>query len=126
MYKATNQNKIIRVADNASIPMDLQNRDYQAYLQWTQSGNTPQPADAAPTVPDVDGFILAVKAGLGGIVAANALAAKYPLFTLSLRTSEWDDVQALVIDAKNTSAITLEQYNAIKAAAIVANIPITL
>jgi len=36
---------ILRVADNAYIPMDEANTDYQAYLKWLEAGNTPLPAD---------------------------------------------------------------------------------
>ena len=37
---------IIRLSDNASIPFDPSNTDYQAYLKWVSEGNTPKPADA--------------------------------------------------------------------------------
>jgi hypothetical protein len=36
---------IKRIADNAFIPFDLANVDYQAYLSWLAEGNTPLPAD---------------------------------------------------------------------------------
>jgi hypothetical protein len=38
-------NCILRVADNAFIPFDSANTDYQAYLKWLAEGNTPLPAD---------------------------------------------------------------------------------
>jgi len=37
-----------RRADAASIPRDVDNRDWQAFLLWRDAGNTPDPADAVP------------------------------------------------------------------------------
>ena len=52
MYKLTPPTKphteptiVVRLADNAFIPFDPANTDYQAYLLWCEQGNTPLPAE---------------------------------------------------------------------------------
>jgi hypothetical protein len=44
MYRLTQGDTIVRIDDNAFIPAALDNTDYQAYLAWLESGNTPEPA----------------------------------------------------------------------------------
>ena len=38
---------VLRIEDNAIIPFDPANTDYQAYLAWLAEGNEPLPAEEA-------------------------------------------------------------------------------
>ena len=51
MYKLTKPvnevapQMVVRIGDQAFIPFDPANMDYQAYLKWLSEGNQPLPAD---------------------------------------------------------------------------------
>jgi hypothetical protein len=44
-FSQTKPSCVIRLSDNAAIPFDPANTDYQAYLAWLEEGNTPEPAE---------------------------------------------------------------------------------
>jgi len=49
MYRLTSSPTTVhRLTDNAFIPFDGGNRDYQEYLEWLAEGNTPEPYVAPP------------------------------------------------------------------------------
>ena len=50
-YQLTAGDTILRLTDNAFIPFDPANTDYQAYLRWLEEGNEPLPAEE-PEVSD--------------------------------------------------------------------------
>jgi hypothetical protein len=54
VYKLTNAGTIFRLADQATIPVDAQNRDYQDYQAWVALGNTPQTADPPALIYTTD------------------------------------------------------------------------
>ena len=76
MYKLTNRAVIIRVLDNASIPMDGNNADYAEFLRWLSSGNAPQaaePPEATVDFSDIDSVGKPLKAA---VLAAAMLSGK--------------------------------------------------
>ena len=44
-YQLSGQQFVKRLSDNAFIPFDPANTDYQKYLEWLAEGNHPLPAD---------------------------------------------------------------------------------
>jgi len=45
MYKLHEKSGVYRLADNAFIPFDPANTDYQAYLKFLEEGGVPEPAE---------------------------------------------------------------------------------
>ena len=50
-YQLTTGNTILRLSDNAFIPPDPANTDYQAFLAWVEAGNMPEPAPQTAPAP---------------------------------------------------------------------------
>jgi hypothetical protein len=44
-YKLTKNEIVVRLSDNAYIPFDQANVDFQQYQKWLSEGNQPIPAD---------------------------------------------------------------------------------
>ena len=76
MYKLTKHTSIVRLADNASIPADPANTDYQEYLDWIAAGNTPEPAQTAAEIA----------AEVAALKSAAALAALAAIDAASIRS----------------------------------------
>jgi hypothetical protein len=52
-YQLTQGDTILRLSDNAFIPPDEANTDYQTYLAWLDKGNEPQPAPEPEPIPEL-------------------------------------------------------------------------
>lgn len=52
-YQLTAGDCILRTADDAYIPPDPANTDYQAYLAWLEEGNTPEPAPESEPISEL-------------------------------------------------------------------------
>lgn len=97
-------------------------RPYGNYWEGVADADVPKPAPA----PNVQGFKDDLKLAMGGAVASNALARAYPLFYPALAEGVWADLQALILDAKNTAVLSAAQYAAFQALAAKYAIPVVL
>ena len=57
-YKLTPGGSVTRLSDGASIPPDLANVDYAAYLAWVESGGVADPVDP-PSAAEINAPIYA-------------------------------------------------------------------
>ena len=90
MYQLTNTSAIFRVIDNAFIPPDEANTDYQQYLQWLSEGNEPQqPAVPLVSIPSVvtmrQARLALLQAGLLSLVESAIASMESPAAQI-----EWD------------------------------------
>ena len=85
-YRLTASTNILRLADNACIPAEPANIDYQEYLDWVAAGNTPEPyvppVGATPT--DWDGFNNAILSDADFNNVFATVNATHPLVAASL------------------------------------------
>lgn len=52
MYKIIDDMRVLRLSDEAVIPVSTDNMDYIGFLSWKEDGGVPQPADpVAPSIP---------------------------------------------------------------------------
>lgn len=70
-YQLTTGDTILRLADNAFIPPDPANTDFQAFLAWVDEGNTPGPA---PEPPAPEPLTPAEKLAASGLTVAELKA----------------------------------------------------
>ena len=70
MYKLTqSETTVQRLSDNAFIPFDGGNRDYQEYLEWLSEGNQPEPyvAPPSPQVTQVTAYQAKIQLSRAGL-----------------------------------------------------------
>ena len=70
MYRLTqSETTVQRLSDNAFIPFDGGNRDYQEYLEWLAEGNTPESyvPPPAPQVTQVTAYQAKIQLSRSGL-----------------------------------------------------------
>ena len=65
-----NSQSVRRISDNAIIPMDDGNADYQSYLAWVAAGNTPEPESRDPVTVPLTGVQFHAMIGILGLTEA--------------------------------------------------------
>jgi hypothetical protein len=101
MYKVTNDT-VVRLIDNASIPNDVDNLDYQNYLQWISDGNMPLPSEV-----DIEDLKISQlqQINIAFEQAMQQITSGYP----ASETSSWakQETEARAYQANNAAATPL-------------------
>ena len=72
VYQLTSTAMIVRGADNATIPADPRNADYQAYLAWVAAGNTPTPV-TPPSLAELKASLAAAASAAASAIVAQVM-----------------------------------------------------
>ena len=105
-YKTINANCIIRTLDGQAFPSKDGNADYEEYKRWVALGNTPEPADVAPTKTVLE---LDTEKYLRRANAKPLLMAKMAAMNIGrLKNGTWTtaDLVALMADTGIKSVVT--------------------
>jgi hypothetical protein len=113
MYTLLDTGFVRREADGAEIPPSTDNRDYQEYLAWTQTGNTPivepEPAPAPIVVYAVQALLTLNDAGL--LASVETAVREHPVPDVRIwygRAQTWEEdnvyVRALAAELNLTDA----------------------
>lgn len=128
-YQLTQGNTILCLSNNAFIPPDPANTDYQAYLAWLAEGNTPEPARPLAPEPDWTAFNLAMIPPVGESEFEFWLDQFKILYQSSLATAAASgnavETQRIYDLLKLQHPPTAEQVSAWQALADLHHIPLT-
>lgn len=73
-----NWDGVIRVADNVSIPNDIDNADWRKYLKWLSDGNKPDPVDMSVRRAFVMDKLVAKR---NAVIQSGVVVNQNPFFT---------------------------------------------
>jgi hypothetical protein len=92
----TNYDGVLRYVDNATVPPDPANRDWQTYLQYVADGGTTDPAPAPPEPPPPAPFELAADP----VADMDAATKGYVDAEVAAVTSRVDTIERRLVAAK--------------------------
>jgi hypothetical protein len=108
MYQLTRSAALVRIEDEAHIPADDGNTDYQQYLAWVAEGNTPAPY--VPPVPPIPTLVSRFQARAALVQAGHFDAIDAYMATLgrtNIQRMAWDE--AADFDRTSTTLVAMAQ-----------------